>query len=685
MATVLVVDDSAVSHEIARKTLNHGGHRVIEAWDGRQAVILAQDNHPDLVLTDVLMPDMDGYQLAQALRGNPDTAGIPVLFYTANYREDEVRPLAAAYGVRRILAKTARPQELLDVIAEALHDRPAPVPPAQTGFSTQHVQAVNAKLLEKVRALDESEARFVAMAEAAPIGIVIADPHGLASYVNPRLGDITQISAGRLLGHGWLRCLSHDQGLAVRAGCGDLRLGLGAQRHRERLTLPDGQRRWLSTLIQPVHDSEQVMTGYIAMIDDVTAVVEDDQRRRAEERASESEARRQVTARFDSLTRLAGGVAHDFNNLLNIVISFGEFAQKAVSDTTGTTLTDTQAQAILGDIDQICRAAQRAAHLTHQLLTFGGKDVIKPAVIDINALVSEVRDMIAETMGQHVMITTSLDPHLRHVLADASQICQVLVNLAVNARDAMPDGGWLRIETNSTRTGASGPIADLPAGEYVHIAVTDTGHGMPAAVAQQAMEPFFTTKPAGQASGLGLATCYGVVKQAGGEMTIDSAPGRGTTIHIHLPATSQPADVTWLVTAPPAAGQTILVADDEDGMRQVVTRILTSAGYHVLAAPGGQEALSLAESHDGVIHALVTDVVMPSMNGRELARALQRLRPGTPVLYMSGYAAAIMTEEGTLDPGVMVVSKPFTQAVLLNALNAALQGQATPAGASKAV
>jgi PAS domain S-box-containing protein len=678
LATVLVVDDRAANREIARATLDHGGHLVIEATDGHQALALAKSSRPDLVLTDVLMPGMDGYQFVRELRGDPETAGIPVLFSTANYREDEAQPLATAFGVSQILSKDASPQELLDAVAVALHAGPAPIALTGTDFGVQHVDTVNAKLLEKVQALDQSEARFAAMAEAAPVGIVIADSRGLATYVNPRLSEITQAPAAELLGDGWQRCLSHDQRQALGS-----RQPLDAQRHQAHLTLPDGQQRWLTVLFRGVRDAEQAVAGFVAMIDDVTAVVQAGERSRAEERERESEARRRVTARFDSLARMAGGVAHDFNNLLNIVMSFDQFVREAVANTSGTLLTDVQARAILSDVDQIYRAGQRAAHLTNQLLTFGGRDMVKPAVVDVNLVVGEVRDMIAGTIGQHVTVTTRLDPGLRHVLADASQICQVLLNLAVNARDAMPDGGSLHIETANTRTEAGGQAAGLPVAECVHIAVTDTGHGMPPATAAQAMEPFFTTKPAGQGTGLGLATAYGVIKQAGGELTIDSAPGRGTTIHIHLPATDQAIEAIGDVTAAPAAaGQTILVAEDEDGLRQVVTRLLTGAGYHVLAAPNGQQALAIAERHDDVIHALVTDVVMAVMNGRELAEALQRARPDTPVLYMSGYAAQIMTGQGLLDPGVTVVSKPFTKAELLNALNATINRQPAPAAAA---
>jgi PAS domain S-box-containing protein len=674
MTTVLVVDDRAAGREIARATLDHGGYQVIEATDGQQALTLAKNSHPDIVLTDVLMPGMDGYQLVRELRGDPGTAGIPVLFFTANYRHDEAQPLATAFRVSKILSKDALPQELLDAVAEALHDQPAPVALAGTDFGVQHVSTVNAKLLEKVQALDESEARFAAMAQASPIGIVITDPRGQASYVNPRLAEITRAPAAELLGQGWQRCLGHGQREALRASPGRPPPSLDGERQHEQLTLPGGGQRWLTVLVRPVRDSEDAPAGFVAMIDDVTAVVEADERRRAEDRERESEARARVTARFDSLARLARGVAHDFNNLLNIVISFDQFVKEAVTDASGAVLTDTQAEAILGDVDQIYRAGQRAAHLSRQLLTFGGRQAAQPAVVDVNVLIGELREMIAGTVGQHVTITTRLDPDLRHVRADASQLSQMLLNLAGNARDAMPDGGSLHFETSSTRTWAGRHGAGLPDGEYVHVTVTDTGHGMSAATAAQAMEPFFTTKPQGQSAGLGLATAYGVISQAGGELTIDSAPGRGTTIHLYLPATSQPLDAAaeQVTAAPASAGQTILVADDEDGLRQAVTRILTGAGYHVLAAPNGQEALAIAGHHDGVIHALLTDVAMPAMNGRELAEALQRARPATPVLYMSGYAAAIMTAQGMLDPGVTVVSKPFTEAGLLNALNAAL-------------
>ena len=373
---------------------------------------------------------------------------------------------------------------------------------------------------------------------------------------------------------------------------------------------------------------------------------------------------------------MAGGVAHDLNNLLNIVMSFGQFVREAVEDTAGAQLTQTQAQAILSDVDQIHRATQRAAHLSHQLLTFGGRDTVERAVVDVNVLIGEVLAMISGTIGEHAAITSRLDPHLRHVLASSSQISQVLLNLAVNARDAMPDGGSLHFETANTSGEPGGQAAGLPARDWVRISVTDTGHGMPPATVLQAMEPFFTTKPLGQGTGLGLATSYGIIKQAGGELVIDSLPGRGTTVHLYLPASYQPVD-TGGQAAPAAAsaGQTILVAEDEDGLRDLITRMLAGAGYRVLAASNGREALAMAERHDDVIHALLTDVVMPAMSGGEVARELRQTRPDVCVLYVSGYAAPVMTEQGLLDPGVAIVNKPFTRDELLGTLEATLSRQ----------
>jgi two-component system cell cycle sensor histidine kinase/response regulator CckA len=681
MSTVLVVDDRATNREIARAAIDQGGHSVIEASDGNQALAMAQGSQPDVIVVDVLMPGMDGYEFVHRLRGLADTADIPVVFYTANFSADELAPVTLTHGVSKVVLKSAQPAELLNAVDEAIHDHPMPTRPADaTSFALHHTQAIKAKLVEKTRALDDSDARFTTMAEGAPIGIVIGDVRGCAEYVNPMLCTITGFAADDLLGEGWLCCLGPDGQRDVQSRIeSGARTDSGAAvsadmpRYHDQVMLPNSLSRWLTVLVRSVRDSEDIHIGFVAMVDDVTGVIEAQERGLAEEREREIEARRQVTERFDSLARLAGETAHDLNNLINIVLGYEEFTTESVAEATGEVLTDARGSTILDHLGEIRVAGQRAGRLAHQLLEFGGREVVKPAIVDVNALVAEVGTMVGHTIGQNIVITTRLDAGLRHVLADASQLRQVLLNLAANAGDAMHDGGNLQFETTNISHREDTPWVTLVPGDYVHIAVTDDGHGMPPEIVQHALEPFFTTKPRGQGRGLGLATSYGVIRQAGGSLVIDSAPGNGTTIDLYLPVAKREIDVAVpAVPATGAEGQTILVAEDEEGVRDVVTFILRKAGYQILAGANGEEALAAAERHNGKIDALLTDIVMPRMNGRQLAIAFGRKWPHAPILYMSGYAAPIMTAQGLIEPGVTVLGKPFTRVELLAAIRETL-------------
>ena len=667
MATILLVDDRANNREVARIALGDGGYRVIEAAEGRQALDLARRLHPDVVLTDVLMPGMDGYEFVHQLRADADTADIPVLLYTANYRPEEAQPLATAYGVTKVLAKSADPDELLAAVDQALHDRPAQ--PAAPPELTQHLRTVNAKLVEKVLALDESEARFVALADLSPVGIVSGGTDLRAAYANPRLTDITGTDPGELLGHGWLRCLTAEHRT-------DLQLdGLPANQvsFYGNITTADGRHLWLYTTVRRLTDDNCAPAGFVATIADVTTMVEAEEHRHAAERGREIAERRRIAERFESLARLSGAVAHDFNNILNIILSFSEFTQDALRDAIGSHLTAAGAEPMLHDLDNVNRAGKRAAHLAHQLLTFGGREIVQPTVLNPNDIVDEVRSMIEATIGLQVTVHAQLEPRIQSTVADPNQLSQVLLNLAFNARDAMPHGGHLSLETHNIRHNDQSLPASLAPGDYVHIAIRDDGEGMTPEVLDRAVEPFFTTKPKGNGTGLGLATAYGIIRQASGDLIIESAPGHGTTIHLYLPATDEPVPAGTPTAAGRAhAGQTILIAEDEDGVREVASRILIKAGYTVLVAANGQEALAAARTHPGPIHAVLSDVVMPHMNGPELSEALRHERPGTPVLYMSGFADPLMTEQGVLQPGTTVIGKPFSTDDLLTAIREAL-------------
>jgi CheY-like chemotaxis protein len=328
------------------------------------------------------------------------------------------------------------------------------------------------------------------------------------------------------------------------------------------------------------------------------------------------------------------------------------------------------------DAEQIARAGRRGTELTHQLLAFARREVIRPRALNVNTVVADVEQMLCRSIGEHITLATDLGDPLPPVMADPGQLEQVLVNLAVNARDAMPAGGRLTIDTALVRVGDERP--GLPPGPYVRVRISDTGTGMPPDVADRAFDPFFTTKPNGEGTGLGLATVYGIVTQAGGTVQIYSEPGLGTTITVLLPPTDE---VTQPERDAPAEadlqgqGQTILVVEDETALRQVTSRILRRGGYTVLAAPDGEAALQLASDYPGTIHLLLTDVVMPGMLGKELAQRLRVLRPTTPVLYMSGYAQPVLASHGTLDPDVVLLEKPFTGIELLVAIRQQLGQQ----------
>ena len=314
------------------------------------------------------------------------------------------------------------------------------------------------------------------------------------------------------------------------------------------------------------------------------------------------------------------------------------------------------------------------------MLAFGRRDITQAEVLNLNHVIGDVEQMLRRTLGEHIHLITHLDRQLRPVYADAGQIEQILVNLAVNARDAMPDGGTLSIDTTNAELDPDDVTADpLEPGRYVRLRVSDTGSGMPPEVIERAFEPFYTTKPQGSGTGLGLATVYGIATAAGGDVHLYSEAGIGTTITIVLPAVDTPADLSVTDAEPvmpavagPRPHETILMVEDEDALRQVTGRILTRAGYDVLPANCGAQAIHLAQTHPTPIDLLLTDVIMPKMMGNEVAAHIHAILPDIPVLYMSGYAQPVLTESGTLQDGVTIVEKPFTSRELLHRIRSVL-------------
>jgi PAS domain S-box-containing protein len=424
-------------------------------------------------------------------------------------------------------------------------------------------------------------------------------------------------------------------------------------------------------------DTEEGMLVTAAVRDVTERLEAQAERERLKTQAERNKLERQLqqSQRLESLGQLAGGVAHDFNNLLGVISNYAAFVAEEAEMRSG----DSGWETVRSDIEQVRRAAVRAAELTHQLLSFARREVVQPRVLDLNEVVTSVGQLLTRTLGEHVELVTNLAADLGPVLADPGQIEQALVNLAVNARDAMPGGGKLAIETASTEVDETFTVSrpGLPTGRYVSVKVSDTGTGMPAEVIERAFDPFFTTKPKGEGSGLGLAIVYGIVAQAGGSVRIYSEAGLGTTVVVLLPVTDRSPLTGELPPAAPERGngESVLVVEDEDALREVTRRILARNGYQVLLAANGCQAIEVAASCPGPLHALVTDVVMPGMQGREVADRVRAVHPGVRVLYMSGYTQGLLGAQGILDPGIQLIEKPFSQAALLTKLRAVLTAQ----------
>ncbi len=379
------------------------------------------------------------------------------------------------------------------------------------------------------------------------------------------------------------------------------------------------------------------------------------QRKRAEEERKKLEAQLQVSQKMEAIGSLAGGIAHDFNNLLSVILGYTEFALERLRE--GDPLKD--------DLLEVQKAGNRGAQLIRQLLAFGRKQLAQPVPLNLNEVAAGVEKMLQRILGEDIDFVQALAPDLGLVRADPGQIEQVLMNLVVNARDAMSEGGKLTIETSNVAIddACAARHVDAKPGQHVRLAVIDTGSGMDERTKAQLFEPFFTTKEKGKGTGLGLATVYGIVKQSGGNIWVQSELGRGTTFEILLPRESSlkvTSTVLQTITRQCAGTETILVAEDEEAIRKVATRALEAAGYRVLSAASAGDALHTSAHHAGTIHLLLTDMVMPRMSGRALAQEIEKTRPTIKVLYMSGYADNAFVHNGVVDEGTHFIAKPFT-------------------------
>jgi PAS domain S-box-containing protein len=505
---------------------------------------------------------------------------------------------------------------------------------------------------------DAEDTRYRQLVEAAPDAILLVTREGIIDLVNAQTEHLFGYTRDELLGQPVevlmplaSRATHPQQRATFRADPRPRAMGQGRRLRGRR---KDGSEFFADISLAPVFTDGGRMTGVV--VRDVT------QQRMLEERV-------EVVQRVEAIGRLAGGVAHDFNNMLTVIFNFGRFVLETLDATS----------AAASDMQELLNAAERARGLTEKLLTFSRQRTIEPRRVDLNQTVTSIDRMLRRLLGADIDYCTRLRSELWLTWVDPGAIEQVIVNLALNARHAMPGGGKLTVETDNVELderSARGHATEAPGGDYVVIAVTDSGHGMDAETKARIFEPFFTTKAEGSGTGLGLATSYGIVKQAGGYIWVYSEVGHGTTFKLYLPRAVGEAEPLPASEHPATLHGTemVLVAEDEEQVRALTVRALRRLGYTVLAAGTGSEALELVQHHGGSLHLLLTDVIMPGLNGKELALRASTLQPRLRVLYMSGYTSNVVVHHGVLDAGVSLLQKPFTPDQLARKVRQVLDG-----------
>ena len=499
---------------------------------------------------------------------------------------------------------------------------------------------------EKLRG---SEQRLHTTVNAAPVVLFALDPAGVFTFSAGKGLQDMGLRPGEVVGQSVFDLYRDTPEILDHA-----RRALSGEEFTAIDELPQLQRIY-ETRWAPARDSAGRPLGVIRVATDITERVQLQEQLRSMQQ-------------LEAIGRLAGGIAHDFNNLMNIVLGHAELLS-AETDLT---------ERMKNGLGQVRRAAERAASLTHQLLAFGRKQVLQPKVLNLNEIVADVQKMLSRVIGEDIELVSRLHPSLGRVKADPVQMEQVLMNLAVNARDAMPHGGTLLMETTNVELGEAyaRQHPGFPAGPGVMLTVSDTGHGMDDETLVHIFEPFFTTKELGKGTGLGLATVYGIVTQSGGNITVSSALGKGTTFQVYLPAETALAETRVEEPVGEIAGgtETILVVEDEPNLREITRIFLEDYGYRVLEAVDVEDALQLVKTFADPIHLTLTDVIMPGMSGRQLAEQILSARPGMKVVYMTGYTDDMVVQHKVLEPGVVLLQKPFDKIQLARKIRLVLDG-----------
>ncbi len=636
---ILILEDVPSDAELAGRELRNAGISFVsERVETRDAFLARLENFaPDVILADYQLPQFDGMSALKLARER--LPHVPVIMFTGSINEETavecLQAGAADYVLKTHLARLG---------------------PAVEGAVERFRERANRQRAEE--ALRRSEQQYRDLVERATYGIYRSTSEGRFESVNPALVEMLGYDSEAEL-------LALEMATDVYVDPADRSRLIQHYRQAERAAglnevewkRKDGSRITVRLGGRPLRNEAGELKAFEMFVEDVT-----------ERQALEAQLR--LAQKMEAVGRLAGGVAHDFNNLLTVIVGESEMALADLPE-------DAPARESLNEIR---KAAERAAALTRQLLTFSRRQIVEPTVFNLNGLVTDMDKMLRRLIGEDVDLVIRTAPELASVEADRGQIEQVVMNLVVNARDAMPQGGNLVIQTANVTLHEkyAASHADVKAGDYVMLLVSDSGTGMTEETMAHLFEPFFTTKEKGQGTGLGLATSYGIVKQSGGHIGADSGLGIGTTMRVYLPRVAAPAAPAAHadeieVAAPPRGTETVLLVEDEERVLAVGKRILEGQGYTVLTAPAGEDALRLVENHTGSLHLLLTDVVLPKMDGRLLAERVKELRPGINVLFTSGYTEDVVLKHRLVAGEATLLQKPFTMESLVRNVREVLE------------
>jgi two-component system cell cycle sensor histidine kinase/response regulator CckA len=621
---VLLVEDSEDDAALVLRALAHAGFAVThERVQTREAMSEALNRETwDAVVSDYSMPTFDAPSAFAVLREHG--LDLPFIIVSGTVGE-ETAVEAMKLGVHDYLVK-GKLARLAPAIQREMREA-----------------AARAARRETERALRESEMRYRRLAEAGFIGITINDSSGGILEANDAFLTMVgfsrdDLNAGKL---DWAK-ITPPEWLAQNATVREQLRANGVARPWEKEYFrKDGSRAPALVAVATLEGGKRISVS-----------LDLSERKLLEEQLRRSQ-------KMEAIGTLAGGVAHDFNNLLSVILSYTELILEGL----------TPGDPMRGELEEVHKAGLRAAELTGQLLAFSRKQMLQPRVLDPNHVVAGMQKMLGRILGEGIELSLLAAPRVGKVLVDQGQLEQVVMNLVVNARDAMPKGGKLSVDTESVELDAQYAAHHLGVvpGPYVRIAVTDTGTGIEPATLARVFEPFYTTKEQGKGTGLGLSTVYGIVNQSGGHIWVHSEIGKGTTFEVYLPRTDARVDARTIAPPSPATlrgSETILIVEDEEQVRAIMRAVLKRYGYNVLDVQNGGEAFLVCEKFDEKIHLLVTDVVMPRMSGREVAERLGPMRPEMKVLFVSGYTENTVVHHGVLDAGIAFLAKPITPEAL---------------------